>query len=165
LQNEPNFVIVFVGDGVEKERLVGLVDSYNMNHHVKFIGRQPMEEMPSLMAASDALLVHLKKSPISEYIIPTKTLAYLAAGKPIIMATEGASAGIIQNASAGITVEPANPAALAEAIRQLQILTGDEREALGRAGRDFFLSEYSKTVVAQRYEHALKETAGFLADQ
>jgi len=165
LQNEPNFLIVFVGDGVEKERLVGLVDSYNMNHHVKFIGRQPMEEMPSLMAASDALLVHLKKSPISEYIIPTKTLAYLAAGKPIIMATEGASAGIIQNASAGITVEPANPAALAEAIRQLQILTGDEREALGRAGRDFFLSEYSKTVVAQRYEHALKETAGFLADQ
>lgn len=160
LRFEDNILIVFVGDGVDKERLVNLVDSNGLNHRVKFIGRQPIEEMPVFMAASDALLVHLKKSKISEYVIPTKTMAYLAAGKPIIMATEGASANIIQNADAGLVVEPDNPSALAGAIKQLEFMSKEKRLAIGRAGRGYFLSNYSKVIVMQQYEDILKEVAG-----
>ncbi len=159
LRENENIIIVLVGDGVDKERLVNLVDSHDLTNRVKFIGRQPMEKIPSFMAASDALLVHLKKSPISEYVIPTKTMAYLAAGKPIIMATEGASAEIIKEAGAGITVEPDNPTALAEAINKLEALSDEERAALGRIGRKYFQSHYSKTIVTQQYEDILKEVA------
>jgi len=139
---------------------VNLVDSKDLNQRVKFISRQPMERMPVFMAASDALLVHLKKSPISEYIIPTKTMAYLAAGKPIVMATEGASADIVQKSGAGLIVAPDQPLALADAIMELESLPEEERISMGRVGREYFLMNYSKSVVMQQYEDTLKEVAG-----
>jgi len=160
LQENENILIMFVGDGVDKQRLVNLVDSKDLNQRVKFISRQPMERMPVFMAASDALLVHLKKSPISEYIIPTKTMAYLAAGKPIVMATEGASADIVQKSGAGLIVAPDQPLALADAIMELESLPEEERISMGRVGREYFLMNYSKSVVMQQYEDTLKEVAG-----
>ena len=45
-----------------------------------------------IMAAADTLLVHLRRSELSRYVIPSKTMAYLAAGRPILMAMEGAAA-------------------------------------------------------------------------
>ena len=39
--------------------------------------------MPGFFACADALLVHLRRSELSEIALPVKTLAYLAAGRPI----------------------------------------------------------------------------------
>lgn len=160
LRHDENILIVFVGDGVDKGRLVDLVNARYLGDRVKFVGRQPMEKMPAFMAASDALLVHLKKSKISEFVIPSKTMAYLAAGKPIIMATEGASADIVGRARAGVTVEPENPESLASAIRQLAALSPEQLSNIGQAGREYFLANYSKALVMQQYEETIKNVAG-----
>jgi len=114
--------------------------------------------MPVFMAASDVLLVHLKRSELSRYIIPTKTMAYLAAGKPIIMAAEGAAADLIDQAEAGIIIVPENPSALAEAILRLAACSDEERLTMGRRGRQYLLSHFSKNIVISLYESILQKT-------
>jgi glycosyltransferase involved in cell wall biosynthesis len=156
-QNE-NILIVFVGDGSDRVRLQNLTISLNLQQRVQFIDRQPMENMPAFMAASDVLLVHLKRSELSRYIIPTKTMAYLAAGKPILMAAEGAAADLINQAEAGIITVPENPSALAEAIRRLAACSDEERLTMGRRGRQYLLSHFSKNVVIPLYESILQKT-------
>lgn len=159
LRHDDKILMVLVGDGTDKSRLQSLVDSLNLQHRVRFIDRQPMESMPAIMAASDVLLVHLKRSELSKYTIPSKTMAYLAAGKPILMAAEGAAADLIIQAGAGMTISPDNPSALAEGIRQLRACSKEERVAMGYRGRQYLLSHHAKAVVIPLYEDLLQETA------
>jgi colanic acid biosynthesis glycosyl transferase WcaI len=45
--------------------------------------------------AADALLVHLRKDPLFEITIPSKTQAYMAVGKPLLMAVDGDAANLV----------------------------------------------------------------------
>mgnify|MGYP001266208044 CR=1 FL=1 len=150
--------IVFVGDGTDKPRLEKIAKELNTGN-VQFIDRQPLEKMPAFMAASDALLVCLKKSDVTKYVIPSKTVAYLASGKPILLATGGASEDLIKEARAGITVEPENPSELAAAIEKLRSMPQAERDAFGANGRDYLFQNLSKKHVISLYEKLLSEVA------
>ncbi|MCK4830794.1 glycosyltransferase family 4 protein, partial [bacterium] len=119
LTDDEKILFVFVGSGSDESRIKDLVKSKNLNGRVCFIDRQPIDKIPLFLAAADVLLVHLKSSDLSDYVIPSKTAAYLAAGKPIIMAAGGAAAKIVKKINAGITIEPEDPFSLAEGIRDL----------------------------------------------
>ena len=164
LHANKEILIVFLGDGADKKRLKKLSVSLNLENSIRFNERQPLEKMPGLMTASNALLVHLKASELSDFIIPTKTIAYLASGKPIIMAAEGAATDLVINAGAGIAVEPENPSALAKAILKLQSLSDTERNKMGQHGRKYFLSHFSKSVVIPLYESLLEDSARVIND-
>lgn len=159
LQKEKKILIVLVGDGNDKERLQELTNRLGLNDHVRFIDRQPMERMPDFMAASDALLVHLKQSELSRLVIPSKTLAYLAAGKPILMAMDGAAAQLVTEAGAGIVVSPEDPIALADAIRSVSAMPEAEQAAMGARGRQYLLENLSKQKVISQYEEILQRVA------
>lgn len=159
LQKASEILIVLVGDGNDKERLLGLANRLGLNDHIRFIDRQPMEKMPEFMAASDALLVHLKQSKLSRLVIPTKTLAYLAAGKPILMAMDGAAAKLVTAAGAGIVVSPEDSIALSEAIRSVSAMPHEERGAMGERGRQYLLENLSKQKVISQYEEILQRVA------
>lgn len=154
-----NVRIAFVGDGADKERLVELARRIAPAGTVEFIDRQPIERMPALMAASDALLVHLRKSELSRYILPSKTMAYLAAGRPILMAMEGAAADLVEASGGGIVIPSEDPARLAEAVRQLQAMSEEQRRAMGERGKQYLRSHLSKAAVIGKYEDILRKTA------
>jgi glycosyltransferase involved in cell wall biosynthesis len=126
---------------------------------IQFVERQPAERMPALMAAADALLVSLKKSELSKYVIPSKTVAYLASGKPVLMATGGASEDLINQAEAGIAVEPENADQLANAIEHMQKMSPSDLSDFGERGRQFLVKNLSKKKVIADYELLLTETA------
>jgi colanic acid biosynthesis glycosyl transferase WcaI len=156
LRNEARIRIVFVGDGADKARLVKRVCLMSLEETVQFIERQAIEKMPGLIAASDALLAHLKKSELSNYVIPTKTLAYLAGGRPIVMAMQGAASDLVHAAGAGITVPPEDPLALANGIRELSTVSAKARTCMGNSGRSYLRSHFSKDVVVPEYRKLLK---------
>ncbi|MFL6245841.1 MAG: glycosyltransferase family 4 protein [Thermoanaerobaculia bacterium] len=159
LANEEQLLIAIVGDGADKERLVSLAREKNVGARLQFIERQPSENMPALMAGADALLVHLRNSELSNWVVPSKTLAYLASGKPIVMAMQGAAADLTQEAGAGVLVEPENAPALADALRKLSQSSDEERESMGRRGRDYLERNLAKEVVISRYEELLKRVS------
>lgn len=159
LANDDDIVIAMVGDGADKARLVELAREKNTGARLQFIERQPASNMPALMAGADALLVHLRDSELSNWVVPSKTLAYLASGKPIVMAMNGAAADLTNEAGAGVQVPPDDPPALADALRKLARMDPETRERMGRSGRAYLDRNLAKEVVISRYEALLERFA------
>jgi glycosyltransferase involved in cell wall biosynthesis len=151
LSDLPEVQFMFIGDGVDEARLQRMVVEQQVSN-VRFLGRQPAERMPHFFALADLLLVHLKRDPLFEITIPSKTLAYMACGRPILMAVAGDAADVVHDASAGLTCTPQDPKALADAVRTLHTMPVAEREQMGQAGREAFLNYYTRRVLMDRYE-------------
>jgi colanic acid biosynthesis glycosyl transferase WcaI len=136
-KKEPAVRFVFVGDGVDALRLKRLMADEGVSN-VRFIPRQPVENIGAMLAKADALLVHLKDEPLCRIGIPQKTQAYLAAGRPIIAAVRGDVAALVQRAKAGIVCEPENAASLAEAVERVLKISPAQRQTMGRNGREYY---------------------------
>jgi colanic acid biosynthesis glycosyl transferase WcaI len=50
----------------------------------------------------EVLLVHLRRDPLFAITIPSKTQAYMAMGRPILMAVESDAADLVNRAHAGL---------------------------------------------------------------
>ena len=155
----PEARFVFVGEGVDAERLKDLATRRRLEN-VKFIPRQPVSQMGGIFTRASALLIHLKDDPLSRMGIPQKTQAYLAAGRPIIMAVRGDAADLVRRAGAGIICEPENAAGIARAVEELLDMPTKQREALGANGRRFYQRELSFDIGVQRMISVFEEAAG-----
>ena len=151
LQDIPEMQFVLIGSGVAEQGLRDLVAERGLSN-VRFIGRQPPERMAHFYALGDVLLVHLENHPLFEITVPSKTMVYMACGRPVIMAVGGDAADVIRSAGAGVTCSSGNPDALAAAVRSLAGMSVEEREAMGEAGRQAFLQLYTSGVLIDRYE-------------
>jgi len=154
-----NALIAIVGDGTDRQRLQDRVRDLGLHDRVQFLARRPMDAMPPLFAAADALLVHLRKSELSRLVIPTKTLAYLAAGRPVVMAMEGAAADLVTGAGAGIALPSEDAARLIEAIETLRTMPETERQAMGARAAAHLAAHFAKDVVIPEYEATLQRAA------
>jgi glycosyltransferase involved in cell wall biosynthesis len=146
---------VLVGDGIALPRLKRIVEEKDLCN-VRFLGRYPYQEMPNLYALADVLLVHLKDDPLFRITIPSKTLAYLASGKPIIAAATGDLADLVTSAGAGIICLPGNPQALAESVLHLYRMPAEQRRAMGERGRQTATSQYNDDVLIAKIEKELQ---------
>lgn len=152
--------IVLMGDGADKARLQTLARELGIgDDRLQFLERQPMSAVPPFMEAADVLLVHLRRSELSRWVIPTKTLAYLAAGKPVLMAMEGAAADLVREAGAGVIVPSDDPQQLVNALRSLAAMPASERDAYGHAGKTFLQKTMTRQIVVPQYEEVLRRAA------
>lgn len=154
LREHKEIVFTLIGDGVDQERLKSLVLDLKLNN-ILFIERQPMSEMPNFLSSADALVAPLRGSSISDCIIPTKLLAYLAAGRPVIVAANGAAASLVRQSGAGLVVPPDEPEALAAAVLDLYRTSVSSRQEMGENGRSYLLAHFSKQKVISEYEQIL----------
>jgi len=154
----PDVQFVFVGGGVDVDRLKGLAAEKKASN-VRFVPRQPASEIGGVLAVADALLIHLKDDGLGRIGIPQKTQAYLAAGKPIVMAMRGEASDLVHRAGAGILCQPENPESIAEAVRRLRAMSLQERAFLGENGRRFYEEELSFRVGVIRMETILRNAS------
>lgn len=157
LRDVPDLQVVFVGDGEDAARLRRLVGEQGLDDNVRFIGRQPMADMKRLFALADVLLLHLKPSPIFARQIPSKTMAYLACGKPVLCAISGDAAAIVEQAGAGVCSPPGDSPSMAAAIRRLYQMPAADRERFGRRGREAYLTRYTRSVQTRRVQTLLSQ--------
>lgn len=158
LRSQPDIQIVLIGDGLAAAELQQQAAARGLGN-LRFIGQQPAERMAHFFALADALLVHLKRDPLFEITIPSKTLAYLACGRPIVAAVAGDAAEVVRAAGAGVVCAPEDPAALARTIRALAALPPAERERMGASGRAAFLAGYTRAVLVDQYERLFERIA------
>lgn len=152
LQDElPELRMVFVGDGVDAVRLKHIVAEEAVSN-VRFIPRQPVERMGEILEKADALLIHLRDDPLCRIGIPQKTQAYLAAGRPIIMAVRGDAASLLKRADAGVICEQENPHSIAATIRLIAEMSPEEREILAVNGKRFYDEKLSFSVGSAQME-------------
>jgi colanic acid biosynthesis glycosyl transferase WcaI len=146
----PEINFVFLGSGVEGDRLKDLAASRTLTN-VFFMPAVPMSEVGGYLAQADALLVHLKKDPLFSVTIPSKTQAYMAAGRPILMAVEGDAAALVEESGGGLVVESENAQALAQSVVKLKCMSAGERVAMAQKGRDFYTHQLSLAEGVKRF--------------
>ena len=147
----PRVQFVFVGGGTERESLEQRAKQMGLSN-VAFLPRHRPEDMGPLLAAADVLLVHLRDLPLFRITIPSKTSAYLAAGRPILMAVRGDAADLVRQSGSGLFCEPENPAALVSTIRQFAGMQEQERNLMGQSGCRFYKRQLSLHAGVEKFE-------------
>ena len=154
----PLVQFVLVGGGIEVEHLRARKEAMGLTN-VLFLPRRPMSEVGSVLAAADVLLVHLRDDPLFSITVPSKTQAYLAAGRPVLIAVRGDAAELVETAGAGVSCLPENPQSLAAAVLAMAQMAPEEREAMGQRGRAYYERELSLRVGVGRFEEVFEATA------
>lgn len=141
----PLISFVFIGGGVEVPRLIELAKIREINN-VCFLPGVPMSDIGSTLNAADVLLVHLKNDPLFSVTIPSKTQAYMAAGKPLLMGVAGDAASIVEQSACGLIVVPEDAASIAASAIRLFQLSTDDLEAMGKRGKEYYQQHFSLEV-------------------
>lgn len=151
----PEIVFVMLGEGAEKERIVTQARERGLIN-LRFVDQQPREKIPGYIGSSDACLVLLKKADLFKTVIPTKMLEFMSCGRPVILGVDGQARTILEQARAGIVIEPENSEALANAILCLNSNREAARE-LGQKGREYILRRLSRRKTAEEYLRVLED--------
>ena len=141
---------VMLGGGVEVARLKAEAEQRQLAN-VVFLPAVPMAEVGTYLQAADALLVHLRKDPLFEITIPSKTQAYMAVGKPLLMAVDGDAADLVRQSGGGVVAESENAQALAQAAEQLASSAPHTLAAMGQNAQHFYREHLALAVGAGRF--------------
>ena len=100
---------------------------------VDYLGQVGRDQVREVMARSFAGLVTLQPMPSYLDSLPIKMFEYMSAELPVIASNFPLWRGIVETHGCGVCVNPADPAAIADAIRALRDAPERVRE-MGRAG-------------------------------
>lgn len=156
---DPGVEFHLLGTGIEVERLKERVAVESLTN-VSFSPRVSTKSVRAYFAAADALLVNLRRDELFRITIPSKTQAYLYAGRPIVMACDGDAADMVVEADAGVTCDPGDPQALCGAVLSLRRESRERLEQIGRNGRRFYDENLSFEKAMVRFDDLLDRVAG-----
>lgn len=135
------------GSGSRLEACKRLAEKLGVGN-VEFLGRLPLEKMPGLYAASDAMLLTLAKpegdSLVPVYTIPRKLQSYIAAGKPVICAADGVVAEIVERERCGLACRAEDPVVLAQTMLAFTRSDGRERTAMRKSAARLYRERFSR---------------------
>jgi glycosyltransferase involved in cell wall biosynthesis len=154
----PDVHFLFIGGGTETDRLKARAASLALTN-VTFAPWVPMGEIRATLERADALLVHLKDDPLFRITIPSKAQAYMALGRPILMAVRGEAEQLVRDAECGVTCAPENPSQLAAAVETMADMDLEALKKLGNNGRAYYFAKSSLRVGAQQFDRVFQSLA------
>lgn len=159
LRHLESLKLVVVGSGSMEIWLKQQIAEKSLDN-LLLAGRFPFAAMPGIFSRAKGLLVTLKRDEIFSFVIPSKIQAYLAAGRPIIAALDGEGAKIVDEAGAGLICPAEDAGALAHCIETFYAMTETEREAMGKAGRRYFLEHFEMQTQTRKLIEILQMRKG-----
>lgn len=149
LVRDTNACFLLIGNGEEKPMLQNEARRMNLNN-VRFIDKMAKKEIFEYIIASEVGLSVLQNREIFKTIYSNKTFDYFSCRKPVLMAIDGISRKLVEDADAGIFVEPENPADFARKIRYC-MQNQDILESQGENGYNHAKQYFDREVLAKRY--------------
>jgi glycosyltransferase involved in cell wall biosynthesis len=147
---------VLIGDGPEKPNLMEKKGKLRLQN-LEFHDPVPKSSVPKVLSEANATLQIMMNLPLHKYgLSANKLFDYMAASKPIILVGDIAN-DPIKSAYCGLTVPPRDPQALADAVIKLYEMPKEEREAMGRRGREYVEKYHAIPVLAHRLMRCLEE--------
>jgi glycosyltransferase involved in cell wall biosynthesis len=118
---------------------------------------QPFADLPSVLATGDVLTGILEEEA-GAFSVPSKTLSYLCAARPLLMAIppDNLAARIVRDHHAGLTVAPADIEGFLTAASQLHASTG-LRAKMARNARAYAEETFPIEKTAARFEEILAQ--------
>ncbi|WP_125144027.1 glycosyltransferase family 4 protein [Clostridium transplantifaecale] len=134
-----------VGDGSELEASKKMVKEFEIDDRVTFYGRYPLKDMPDFYKMADACLLTLTGDNFIGATIPSKLQGYMAAGKMVLAAIDGAAKEIIEESHCGMQVAAGDYQGLANIIEEF-VLNRCNYASCGEAGRAYFKRNFTKDI-------------------
>lgn len=115
---DPGIHFLFIGDGSEKQRLIGLAAQLQLQN-VTFLAPVSPGEIPRYLSIAECGLAPQRDIALFEGNRPAKIVSIMACAKPVVFSGKGEGARLVEDARAGFVVAPEDPSALVAAIREL----------------------------------------------
>ena len=147
---------LLLGDGARKDELRKQARDMQLRN-VTFLNSVPKEEVPRYWGLLDAAIIHLKKTPLFETVIPSKLFECMGMGLPVLHGVAGESARIVEAEEVGLLFPPEDHVALCGQIQTLR-----ESDELRAAFRDHALrgaQKYDRANLAHEMLDFLRECA------
>ena len=145
-----NVVFQMIGDGMEKKWLIEEVNKADLKN---VIFRDPVSKMEvfKYILASDVGASVLKKADTFKTIYSNKTFDYMSCKKPVLLAIDGASRDLINEAGCGVYVEPENTEQIVKGIRELLEKDDNELKLMGEKGYNYAQENFHREKLGVNY--------------
>ena len=152
---DTSVLFLLIGQGMEKEKLKKMALNMNVKN-VRFIDSVPKQEVFKYILASEMGASVLKKADAFKTVYSNKTFDYMSCKKPVLMAIDGVSRQLVEDAQCGVYVEPENVEDYNIKIREY--LHDFERlKEEGNNGYNYAKEHFDRDVLAKKYIKEIKE--------
>lgn len=155
-KGDPRIQVVVISQGLGADYLRKRKKILNLRNLI-IMDFQPYEQVPQVFATADVLVALLERDA-SIFSVPSKVLAYLCAGRPLLLAVppENFAARIIRDHEAGLVVSPDDVRAFIEAANLL-VYDSTLREYLGKNAREYAETHFNIYKIADIFEQIFKQ--------
>lgn len=152
---DTNVLFWLIGEGMEKQRLMKEATKHEV-FNVHFLPSVPKKEVFKYILASNMGASVLKKVDTFKTVYSNKSFDYMACKKPILMAIDGVSRQLVEQADAGKYVEPENVEEIERAVR-FYLSNPEVLKQQGENGYTFAQQNFDRTVLANKYIQYLQK--------
>ena len=149
IDNSEIITLVFIGDGVDKDRFIAEKNKYELNN-IHFLGLMPKSKLPIWVQNSRATLFATLDNLVQSTCSPNKIFDSFAAGVPIVQTSKGWIAELVEEKYCGVNVSLENPQESAETLLWLA-LNKDIAVKMGFNALQLAKGEFNREVLAKRY--------------
>ena len=135
--------LLIVGEGMID--INALIKEQCLEPHAEVLGIR--RDVSELMNAADAYLMSSAWEGMAIVLLEAA-----ASALPIVTTNAGGNAEALVNRKTGYVVPIKNTDALAEAMQKLLLLSASERQAMGKAGRQFIKETYDLEAIVDKWE-------------
>jgi glycosyltransferase involved in cell wall biosynthesis len=146
---DTNVLFLLIGQGMQKDKLIKLANEMEVKN-VKFIDPVPKIEVFKYILSSDMGTSVLKNVETFKTVYSNKTFDYLSCKKPILMAIDGVSRALVEDAKAGSFVIPEDPDSFNQIIREY-LKNPSRLKEEGENGYNFAKNNFDRAILAEKY--------------
>lgn len=156
MQNEKNIIFVFVGDGIEKDRLKKRAEDEGINN-VYFLPQINKKAIPDLLQYFDCSYMTGMPSPLYRFgLCLNKMYDSMMAGLPIVCAFDAPDT-LVREFDCGYQCNPQNKSEVKNAIMKIVNMPIEKRLEMGKRGKEAVLSYFTYYKLAKQFEAIMEE--------
>lgn len=155
LLHDTNVVFWLIGKGMKRKELINDAQKRGVKN-IEFIEPIPKPEIFKYILAADMGASVLAKNDTFKTIYSNKTFDYMACKKPVLLAIDGISRKMVEEADAGVFVEPENPKDFEQKIR-FYLKNPDLIKKQGLNGYLYAKEKFDREKLAKSYLEYLEE--------
>jgi teichuronic acid biosynthesis glycosyltransferase TuaC len=110
----PEFELIIVGEGPERERLSALIARHGLGERVRLLGPQPHGMLPALYGAADASVLASSREGWANVLLES-----MACGTPVVASAIWGNPEVVQDPASGLLYQPNTPDGIAGGVRRL----------------------------------------------
>jgi len=114
MRSLPDFDLIIVGEGPERETLGRLAQRLGIADQVRFLGSRPHATLPEVYGAADALILASSREGWANVLLEA-----MACGTPVVASNVWGNPEIVRTPASGVLMEHNTPEGIARAVRAL----------------------------------------------